>query len=221
MDNNEKKYKIPLDAIYNLLWDCRDLEIKMLWSRLTLLGAFMALTYTGYGVLIIKVLDKIVHWEAFNLLAIAAGCIGVLFSVLWITTAKGSKAWFERYEASIEYFQEVNEKHFEKYANGQRFLSYRDYKRPEMEQLCSPINDALFSTDSGAYSVSRIPMVMGQVSLALWICVIIGHMFCLYAGRDYMMLFVSHLGLKVACVMVISALLCVLIVCSKVRSNYL
>ena len=48
MDNNEKKYKIPLDAIYNLLWDCRDLEIKMLWSRLTLLGAFMALTYTGY-----------------------------------------------------------------------------------------------------------------------------------------------------------------------------
>ena len=41
-------------AIYDGLWNRRDLEIQMLWTRLTLLGAFMALTYTGYGVLIIK-----------------------------------------------------------------------------------------------------------------------------------------------------------------------
>ena len=59
--------KVTLESIYKGFWKCRDLEIQMLWTRLTLLGAFMALTYTGYGVLLMKIIDdKSRNWNVFS-----------------------------------------------------------------------------------------------------------------------------------------------------------
>ena len=119
-----------MESTYKGFWKCRDLEIQMLWTRLTMLGTFMALTYTGYGVLLMKIGDKMPLWNVFHLLAIGMGCFGMLFSTLWILMAKGSKAWYEQYEAALKYFQKVNKDLFEKDADGD---SIHHFSRKELD----------------------------------------------------------------------------------------
>ena len=209
-----------MNSAYKGFWECRNLEIQMLWTRLTLLGAFMALTYTGYGVLIIKVIDGFKHWEAFNLLAIAAGCFGVIFSVLWITTAKGSKGWFERYEAMIRHFQQMHSDKL-KEENGKMLLSYLDYGSLELGPFLDPVDSSLFTQCAGRFSVSKIPIVMGQVSLFGWSMIIAGHTWCLMMDREYMRLVVENFGIKITCVAVIALCLVVSVICQKSRSSSL
>ena len=207
-------------AIYEGFWERRNLEIQMLWTRLTMLGAFMALTYTGYGVLIIKIIDGVKHWEVFNLLAIAAGCFGVLFSVLWITMAKGSKGWFERYEAMIDRFHYGRGAVF-KTKGGKSLLPYLNHKHSSLERHLQHIDSSLLTQCAGRFSVSKIPIVMGQVSLLGWGLVIAGHFWCLIVGREYMQLMIENLSVNIVCVWVIGLCLVVSVICYKVRSGSL
>lgn len=193
----------------------------MLWTRLTLLGAFMALTYTGYGVLIIKVVDGVKHWEAFNLLAFAAGCFGVIFSVLWTMTAKGSKGWFERYEAIIKELQHEHKERLQAENGGKLLLSYLDYNSSDLKPFLAPVDSSLFTQCAGRFSVSKIPIVMGQVSLFGWGVIMMGHVFCLLAGRDRMGLIVEYLGIKIVCVGVMALCLAVSMICHKAKSSSL
>lgn len=209
-----------MKSIYGGLWNRRDLEIQMLWTRLTLLGAFMALTYTGYGVLIIKIMDGVKHWEAFNLLAMAAGCFGVIFSVLWITMAKGSKGWFERYEAMIERFHREHRNDF-KAKGGKPLLPYLDCGYSNLKSFLEPIDSSLFTQCAGKFSVSKIPIVMGQVSMFGWGLVIAGHFWFLIVGKPYMRLVVENLSVNIGCVCVIGICFAVSVICHKVWSGSL
>lgn len=208
-------------AIYKGFWKCRDLEIQMLWTRLTLLGAFMALTYTGYGVLLMKIGDKMPSWNVFNLLAVGMGCFGMLFSTLWILMAKGSKAWFEQYEAALKYFQEENKDLFERSTSGDLILSYVDFDNHKIRDKRGPIDSSLFTQRAGRFSVSKIPIVMGQVSLIGWGCVVVGHFWCLFAGKEYMKLMIDHLGIKMVCVAVMATCFAIATICHKSRSGFL
>ncbi len=208
------------DAVYKGLWKCRDLEINMLWTRLTLLGTFMALTYTGYGVLVIKIVDGVRHWELFNLLAVSAGCLGTIFSVFWIVTAKGSKGWFERYESMIKFFQHTHKEEL-KDADGNSLLSYLDYGSSELKPFLAPVDSSLFTQYSGRYSVSKIPIVMGQLSLFGWGAIIGGHTLCLLMGREYMRSVVENLGFKIVYCAVMMLCLVVFVICQRVRSSSL
>ena len=209
--------------IYDGLWKCRDLEIQMLWTRLTLLGTFMALTYTGYGVLILKIVDGIKHWNVFNLLAVAAGLFGIVFSVLWIATAKGSKGWFERYEAMITRMQDECGKELmggnKKSDNS--IMSYLEYDSEKIAPYLAPIDSSLFTQCAGRFSVSRIPIVMGQVSLFGWGLIILGHTWCLIAERDHMRLIVDFLGAKIVYVGIVAVCFVASIIWHKVRSESL
>ena len=216
-----KKPRITLESTYKGFWKCRDLEIQMLWTRLTMLGAFMVLTYTGYGVLLMKIGDKMPNWNVFNLLAVGLGCFGMLLSTLWILMAKGSKAWYEQYEAALKYFQKVNKDLFEKDADGDSILSYVDFNNLKIEAEREPIDSSLFTTRAGRFSVSKIPIVMGQVSLIGWGLVVAIHFWCLFAGREYMKLVVDNLGVKIVCVVVMLTLLSISTICRKARSGFL
>ena len=215
------KKKMTLESIYKGFWKCRDLEIQMLWTRLTLLGAFMALTYTGYGVLLMKIGDKMPSWNVFNLLAVGMGCFGMLFSTLWILMAKGSKAWFEQYEAALKYFQEENKDLFERSTSGDLILSYVDFGNHKIRDKRGPIDSSLFTQTAGRFSVSKIPIVMGQVSLIGWGCVVVGHFWCLFAGKEYMKLMIDHLGIKMVCVAVMATCFAIATICHKSRSGFL
>lgn len=216
--------KITPRDIYESFWKCRDLEISMLWTRLTLLGAFMGLTYAGYGTLILRSVDGIGNWDVFHLVAIGASSFGLLFSILWTTTAKGSKAWFERYEAMIAYFQETYKDLglFERTAGEDLVLSYLDDDKRNVARRLRPLDTDLFSQHAGAYSVSKIPIVMGQVSIAAWCVIGIVHAVACVVGRRGILDFVRnvHVG-AIAVAMVVVTAISACLVCSSVGSSAL
>ena len=181
----------------------------------------MALTYTGYGVFLMKIGDKMPNWNVFNLLAVGIGCFGLLFSTLWILMSKGSKAWFEQYEAVLKYFQKENANLFEKSDDGDLILSYLDFKNPKIQAEREPIDSSLFTQRAGRFSVSKIPIVMGQVSLVGWGCIVVIHFWCLFAGKEYVRLMVDNLGIKIACVAVMATCFAIATVCHKSRSGFL
>ena len=208
--------RITMRSVYSCLWQCRDLEIQMLWTRLTLLGAFMGLTYARYGALILKGLDGIRSWEVFNLVAIDASAFGFLFSILWTTTAKGSKAWFERYEAMLAYFQKTYREHglFESVPDEDLILSYLDFDKRCIRRHLQPVDSNLLSQHAGAYSVSKIPIVMGQVSMLAWGVIGLAHFVACVAGRSSVRIFVQGSNphvlalLMIVAVAVVSTMIC-------------
>ncbi|MBR4188456.1 MAG: hypothetical protein IKQ55_00660 [Kiritimatiellae bacterium] len=213
--------EIALVSIYKGFWKCRDLEIKMLWTRLTMLGTFMALTYTGYGVFLMKIGDKMPDWNVFHLLAVGMGCFGMLFSALWIMMAKGSKAWFEQYEAALKYFQKAHRDIFEQKEGEEVVLSYLNFDNHKVAAEREPVDSSLFTVKAGRFSVSKIPIVMGQISLGGWGLVVAGHFWCLVAGEKYMRAVVGHLGVQIAVVAVLGTLFTISTMCRKARSGFL
>jgi len=212
---------ISKEDIYTSFWKCRDLEIQMLWTRLTLLGAIMALTYTGYGVLLMKIVENAkLHWVSCNLLAMVICCCGMLFSCLWITTAKGSKRWYERYEAALSYFQEANRNSFERFDNGDLCLSYHDFKKPEIVGRCAEEDASLLTVCGGCFSVSKIPIVLGQLSLIGWSVVSGLHIAAIYLGKDCIKLLIENLGMQFGAFLILSSLLTISFLCQRVRSSF-
>lgn len=216
--------QIRIHEIYKSLWKCRDLEIQMLWTRLTLLGAFMALTYAGYGALILKGLDGIKNWEVFNLAAMGASAFGLLFAILWTTTAKGSKAWFERYEAMLAYFQKTYREHglFESVPDEDLILSYLDFDKRGIRRHLQPVDSNLLSQHAGAYSVSKIPIVMGQVSMLAWCIIGLAHFGVCIAGRSSVRVFVQGNNPHVlALLMIVAVAVVSVVICRCVGSSAL
>ena len=216
--------RIKMRSVYSCLWKCRDLEISMLWTRLTLLGAFMGLTYAGYGALILKGLDGVRNWEVFNLAAIGASAFGFLFSILWTTTAKGSKAWFERYEAMLAYFQKTYREHglFESVPDEELILSYLDFDKRCIRRHLQPVDSNLLSQHAGAYSVSKIPIVMGQVSMLAWGVIGLAHFVACIAGRSSVRVFVQGNNPHVlALLMIVAVAVVSVVICRCVGSSAL
>lgn len=209
---------IEAGEVYKSYWECRNLEIQMLWTRLTMLGTILVLTYTGYGVLAIKVLDGVKHWAVFNLLGVAAGGVGVLSAVLWIAMAKGSKGWFERYEAFIECFEK---EHMNAFKPTTLLLSHRDYGNPKLMTYVHKLDSSLMTQYAGRFSVSKIPIVMGQVSLIGWSLIIAAHTFCLWVGKEYICVLVDRLSVKLICVWIVIVCMALLYICRKTKSGSL
>ena len=215
--------KFTQKDIYSSLWKCRDLEIQMLWSRLTLVGTFMALTYAGYGALILKCLDGIKCWKVFNLVAVGASVFGLLFSIIWTATAKGSKAWFERYEALLSYFQETYKEHdlCEKVEDEELVLSYLDYNKRAILRRTPAIDSNLMSPNAGAFSVSKIPIVMGQVSLIAWCAIGLLHMFMLLFDKRNAFSLIQENAFAMALVILMVAVVVGFLVHSSIGSSAL
>lgn len=216
-----RRSRMNKESIYKGLWKCRDLEIQMLWTRLTLLGAIMALTYTGYGVLLMKMLEQTsLHWNASNLLAILACSCGMVFSCLWITTAKGSKRWYEQYETALRYFQETNHRSFERFDNEDLVLSYLDFNKPALVARRQPEDSSLWTSFGGRFSVSKIPIVLGQLSLACWCVLSFLHLAAIYLGKPTVKRILDELGCQFGAFMIMTAVFAVCVVCSRIKSSF-
>lgn len=165
----EEKNKISPKDIYASLWRCRDFELSHLWQRSIFLTAFLVMCYTGYGAVFIEICKgyesmNFMIFCVLNIIAITLTLLGLVLSILWIMMGKGSKAWYEKYEIAI-YTIERNAKYSQS-------LVAKDMDKDKIihGSLPSPdkLSDNLFNTNAGCYSVSKINIMIGQISMFVW-----------------------------------------------------
>lgn len=188
--------KISKEEFYKSLWRCRDFEIQNLWQRSIFLTAFMLLSYTGYGAVLLKMvelattpyslpvkgsLDGLVQSIEFksvsenvdclfflNIVALAICFLGMLFSILWILMGKASKGWYEVYEKAICAF-ERNPKYTKFHdLGGFNYVEMSNFEKVKL-------NDCILSLKAGAYSPSKINIAIGQISFFSWIVLFLLH----------------------------------------------
>ena len=160
-----------LERTLNRLYTCRDLEISNLWQRSVFLSVFLILCFTGYGYIILKIVDNADQnaLPLLNLIAIILASVSLLFSCIWIMMAKGSKAWYEVYESAITSFEKEKEY--------QKILRIpEDYRMGNLDLSHDKINNNIFSTKAGGYSVSRINIAIGQICFCIWAAAILFHL---------------------------------------------
>ncbi|MBE6382757.1 MAG: hypothetical protein E7049_07075 [Lentisphaerae bacterium] len=163
--------------IYKGLWKCRDFELAHYWQRSVFLTAFLLACYAGYGALIaqcataetVKLPIGIVNGIAFGICV-----VGIILSLLWIMMAKGSKAWYEIYEAAISAFVDRYAKTREAFAEdlanvaGFYIRDVGEFEQPKK-------SDWLWNSVGGRYSVSRINVALGHLSVVIWFGLAIVH----------------------------------------------
>lgn len=154
-----------------------DEEINRLWQRSIFLATFLVLVFTGYGMLVSKFFDSDFNSEKLllvHLVSIGISIIGIVLSLLWIMMAKSSKAWQEKYEQSLFKFIER-----EIEIGGSSVVSL--LKEGIADGYLLPLesnkfSNCLLSTKAGAYSPSKINVMIGIVSLIVWVIIISIHM---------------------------------------------
>jgi len=185
--NKEVTLKELREGYYKL----RSFEISNLWQRSIFLSAMIVLLFTIYGYMISKIIDS----ETQLLLLINEICsgisiIGLVFSIIWIMMAKGSKAWFEVYERRICTIEDEKELNINKKYSMQR-------------AECKPwsLNNNLFNNSAGAYSVSKLNILIGQVLLIIWSVATIIH----YIG------IINHISFSDNCEMIVGIVIATVI----------
>lgn len=189
--SNLQKYinesKITTKDIRDSLWGCRDFELSHLWQRSVFLTTMLVLCFTGYGVVLINLCEQVekgigISIYVLNNIALVLCIVNIVFSTLWIMMAKGSKAWYERYERAIDAF-ECDEKYAKKEVvksgvndtsiGGFQYQNLQGYERPD-------VRDCIFSCKGGGYSPSKINIAIGQISFILWCSAFVVHFFLSY-----------------------------------------
>ena len=159
--------RIFIQAIFEKLWECRDLEIEHYWHRMVFMTAFMVLSFASYGGLVVALIgiDTLPPFVLSNVGCFIITIVGMIVSIFWIMMSKGSKAWYEEYEHVITAFvkQEMNENRLALFA-GHNYESIANLADVE-------INDFIWNTKAGGYSVSKVGIGLGHMALAVWIVI--------------------------------------------------
>ena len=104
--------------------------------------------------------------------------LGIIFSMMWIMMAKGSKYWFEKYELGLNKILE--NKKFNKDNKEEKKVNpdihgdiphHGNLPEPKDDDVC----DYILSPLAGRYSGSKINITIGIVALLFWCCLNILH----------------------------------------------
>lgn len=198
------------------LYKCRDLEISNLWQRSVFLAVFLTLTFTGYGILFKTLLEDGANMNLIHIGAMALSLIGLVFSIIWIMMGKGSKAWYEVYENAITEYEK-------KYWSELGFPARKDGldTKYRMGMMCAKeLNNTLISVKGGAFSPSKLNIMIGQIFLVIWITVFIIHTYCImknnFPNNDHL---ISLLIALFGTFILVYFLSCCL--CKKAKSGFL
>ena len=174
--------KVEPKDLYDLMWKCRDLEIDNLWKRSTLLATFLVIFWTGLGYTFYKYIDLRLDSENVFVLRSAIGnffllgiqiyaMLGSFISLLWICMTKGSKAWVEFFEGHIGCIKfKKNRGMFfsEELVERLENKDYIPYNGSYPQKFQHDWSNSILSTSGGAFSPSRINVVIGIVSFVLF-----------------------------------------------------
>lgn len=187
--------RVTTKDIWDTLWRCRDFELSHLWQRSIFLNTLLVLCFTGYGVAVMSLIetlskkvdanDSLTSAYTINNIIMVICLVSIVFSCFCIMMAKGSKAWYEKYENAISAFEDNSdymsnpvlysgEKLDENEVNKEAKIGSFQYRNIKGYEPIT-INDNIFSCKAGAYSPSKINIAIGQVSLVLWCIAFVIH----------------------------------------------
>ena len=150
------------ERIWDKMYQCRDFEISHFWQKAVFLFGFMSLCFAAYGALVLKVVeieeDKTASLSYLYQYMLGVSVLGIIISVLWVYMMKGSKAWFEVYEKSIYAIEnEIFRWENKKYVMGQW-----------AKRMRSDFGFGFWNTKGGAFSPSKINIVIGWILFVVW-----------------------------------------------------
>ena len=115
--------------------------------------------------------------------------LGITFSVLWIIMGKGSKAWYEIYESNLAKMssnpkfwkdEDEAESELDKIFCNKKTGRYTEYVFGHLyNRHGDPIDKKLFSTAGGSFSVSKVNIMIGIISLKFFILALFFHIYWL------------------------------------------
>ncbi len=148
-----------LGKLLDRFYKCRDFELSHVWLRSVFLGAFLILIFSGYGYYFCKIYleGKIHSLLNVHLIGFLISFIGCGFSIVWIYMAKASKKWYEVYENVITQLED------------NAILAIPKRYRMGKYHAYNSSGDSIFSTEGGNYSPSRLNILIGQLSLIIFI----------------------------------------------------
>lgn len=186
--------KLTVKDLYKEFWECRNFEIDHLWQRSIFLAVFLLAIAAGYGTFVNDHLKDIspspeatkeLSPLIFHGISLALCLLGIVFSQLWIMMAKGSKRWYECYEAAISSFYDnihcsIEDIHYNLFTQETIDL-IKQKKIPVFGKLEErDINDSLLSAKGGNFSVSKVNIFIGQITGFVWIILASVHVHFLF-----------------------------------------
>lgn len=139
--------------------DTRKFEIELYWKRTTYFWAFIAATFTGFG---------LVSWDRYfltdteKLIQFFLACFGFLLSFAWFFANKGSKQWQENWEYHVDNLE--NEVTGPLYKTVLKRLPSTEHR--QVKKISSMI------TGPSAHSVSKINQIISLYITVLWLLII-------------------------------------------------
>lgn len=125
---------------------------------------------------------------------------------------KGSKFWYECYEGLI------NNIEYEKSKNEFYIQSAGEY----IEE--NKVNNSLLKRTAGRYSVSKINIILGQISALVWIFILLIHIILLIYPKLFNLIFSDNIKyISIAVVVTFSIVITICITCClkhKVKSSF-
>ncbi|MCD7714065.1 MAG: hypothetical protein LUI08_03945 [Prevotella sp.] len=199
------KCVVTPESIYDSLWRCRDFELSHLWQRSIFLTTFLVICFTGYGAVLVKICEGLPDATGvqtvsdfgmviLNAAGIFIAATGFVMSVLWIMMGKGSKAWYEMYERALD---EII--HNPKYASAV-VVGEMDNDGLTHGSLYTdkPVDSNILTAHAGRFSVSKVNICIGQVSLCVWAIVLLAHTIAFTASNAVVEIITSHLNIVAA-----------------------
>lgn len=187
-EHDDEKNRISLKDFRETFYECRNFEITHLWQRLVFLTAFIVICFTGYGNLYSLKFNETPQIEniTFHLLSLGLAIMGIAFSVIWIAMGKGSKAWYEIYEGAICDIEENMSSDADNYKMGY-LASFIAGKKNYQKSL----NEMLTNNNAGAYSVSKLNIIFGQVLTCMWTVIFFIHLYFIVNNLAALKLFLE------------------------------
>ena len=161
---NEEQIRASHKELRETFYRLRNFEISNLWQRSIFLSALLVLFFPAYGVLVSKLIESTDKYTIYHEICCALALCAIIFSIIWIMMAKGSKAWFEVYEKKICEIE-----------NEEDLGIMGEYSMYNMEKAPWSLDSNLLSGKAGRYSVSKLNILIGQFLFILWAIIFIIH----------------------------------------------
>ena len=155
-----------------------DTELQLFWQRSVFVSAFLVLILTGYGALLIKIVElhsiknipMLLSDSLFNSLASVISTMGIIVSYIWLRIARGAKGTYEAVESRI-------------YDPKQGLIDkMKDYAKDSKLDLRSEFykTEDVFKLDSGPYSPSKLNIIFVFFFLVLFSMLLTLHLIALF-----------------------------------------